>query len=630
MNASRPDASAFAHFRSGRLGDAEREYRALVARDPNNAAWVHLLGFIVANSGRRDEGLALLDRSVALEPGNPGFLDNRGQILMQAGRDEAAHADFTAAVAAAPTLAPAWLHLSQVLRRLGRNPEARAAIAKAVALGEAPAVRYHEGLLALDARDFAAAERSFRRVLKDDPRHVPAVVNLGVAMREAGRMEESLACFQRAAAIDPNNAEALNNLGLALHHDGQSKDAIRLFKRVLQLKPGFTQALVNWGNALRDGGDLAGAAARFDEALAIEPSGLEALNNSASVALESGRLDEAARRYERAMALAPAYPEARAGMAQVRLRERRFGEGWDLYESRFDTNPPQATRRVLPVSPLESLDGVRRLAVWMEQGIGDQVLFSTLLPDLIARGIEPVVEVDPRLVELHRRGLPKATFVTPSESAEAFARCDAHVAIGSLARFLRRDANDFASQPRAVLAADPARVAQMRQAIGDGPAIAIAWRSIQKGHRKALAERKSIPLEAFARLARDTGARLVDVQYGETAAERAAFEEQHPGVLLRIPGFDSFNDLEGLAAALVACGRLVSGSNVTVHLAGAIGVHTDLLYMDWPPFSYWVADAGGHSPWYPSVRVPAVPPRSWDEAFSNLSSMSSVASRDIP
>ena len=619
MNASRPDASAFAHFRSGRLGDAEREYRALVAQNPNNAAWVHLLGFIVANSGRRDEGLALLDRSVALEPGNPGFLDNRGQILMQAGRDEAAHADFAAAVAAAPTLASAWLHLSQALRRLGRVTEARAAIAKAIALGDSPAMRYQEGFLALDARDFAAAERSFRRVLKDDPRNVPALVNLGVSMREAGRNDESLVCFQRAAAIDSNNAEALNNLGLALHHDGQTRDAIRLYKRVLQLKPGYSQALVNWGNALRDEGDLAGAAARFDEALAIAPGGLEALNNSASVALESGKLDEASRRYERAMALAPGYAEARAGMAQVRLRERRFGEGWDLYESRFDTNPPQANRRALPIPALTSLDGVRRLAVWMEQGIGDQILFSTLLPDLLARGIEPVVEVDARLVELYRRALPKARFVTPGESGEAFAQCDAHVAIGSLARFLRRDAGDFASQPRAVLAADPARVAQVKAAIGERPAIAIAWRSIQRGHRKALGERKSIPLEAFARLARDTGARLVDVQYGDTAAERAAFDEAHPGVLLRIPGFDPFNDLEGLAAALVACGRAVSGSNVTVHLAGALGVPTDLLYRDWPPFSYWVADAGGHSPWYPSVRVPGTPPRSWDEAFANLS-----------
>ena len=627
MSASRPDASAFAHFRAGRLPEAEREYRVLVAREPANPAWVHLLGFIVALSGRRDEGLALLDRSIALEPGNPGFLDNRGQVLMQAGRDDEARADFAAAVRAAPSLAPSWLHLSQALRRLRRGGEARDAIAKALALGEAPAARYHEGLLALEDGDHAAAERSFRRVLEAQPRNVPALVNLGVALRETGRLEESMACFQRAAATDPANAEALNNLGLSLHHDGQSRDAIRLFKRALQLRPGFAQALVNWGNALRDMGDLAGATARFDEAIAADPNAVEALNNSAAVALESEKLEEARSRYRRAAALRPGYPEARAGMAQVMLREQRFDAAWDLYEARFDTKPPHATRRAMGIPALDAsnLDRVKRVAVWMEQGVGDQILFSTLLPDLGRRGIEVVAEVDARLIRLYRRGMTGVTFVTPDESAAAFARCDAHVALGSLARLLRRDAASFSAQPRAILAADPARVEAMRGALRGAdasdtrPAIAISWRSIQQGHRKALGERKSAPLEAFARLADATNARLVDVQYGDAREERAEFEARHPGMLVRIPGLDVFDDLEGLAALLVACGRLVSSSNVTAHLAGALGVPTDLLYLrGWPPFSYWVRGSAGRSLWYPSVRVQDGAPATWDEAFAQL------------
>jgi tetratricopeptide (TPR) repeat protein len=620
MNDSRPDAQAFAHFRAGRLADAEREYRTLVARDPGNAAWVHLLGFIVARTGRRDEGLAILDRSIALEPGNPGFLDNRGQVLLQAGRDEEARADFAAAVAAAPTLAPAWLHLSQALRRLRRTGEARAAIARARALGDNNTLRYHAGLLALEAREWAEAEREFRQVLETE-RSVPAMVNLGVVLRETGRDPEAMACFQRAAATDPANPEALNNLGLALHQDGQTKDAIRLFKRALQLRPGFAQALVNWGNALRDDGDLAGAAARFDEAAQADPASVEALNNAASVALESGELDAARERYERALALRPDYPESRAGMAQVRLREQDYAAGWHLYEARFDTRPPHATRRPMPIPPLDAsnLDRAKRVAVWMEQGIGDQILFSTLLPEFRKRGIEVVAEVDARLLGLYRRGMPDLHFVTPAESGAAFASCDAQVALGSLPRLFRRDVASFASQPRAVMAADPQRVAAMRKAIGEGPAIAISWRSLQKGNRKALGERKSIPLEAFAALAERTGALLVDVQYGDVADERAEFERRHTGVLLRIPGLDPFDDLEGVAAALVACGRLVASSNVAAHLAGALGVPTDLLYLrGWPPFFYWIAASGGRSPWYPSVRVPADPAPDWDAAFAGL------------
>ena len=400
----------------------------------------------------------------------------------------------------------------------------------------------------------------------------------------------------------------------------KARDAIRLFKRALELRPSFAQALVNWGNALRDGGDFEGARMRYREALAADPGAVQAMVSHASALLEEGRLAEARDLYAQALAAQPASPDAQAGMAQVELRERRFAEGWDHYERRFDTTPPSARRRsmAMPLLTGENVDRAKRVAVWMEQGVGDQVLFSTLLPALAARGVEPLVEVDPRLAGLFARGLPGIRFATPEAFASEAGACDHHVALGSLPRILRRDAADFAHQPRAVLAADPARVRAFREALGGAPAIAIAWRSIHKGAKRIQGERKSIPLEHFAALARATGARLVDLQYGDVAEERRAFESRHPGVLLRLEGLDPFSDLEGVAAALVACGRAVTSSNVTAHLAGALGVPTQLLYLNgWAPFSYWVPGPDGRSPWYPSVQVPGAAWKSWEEAFSD-------------
>jgi tetratricopeptide (TPR) repeat protein len=589
MSDSRSDA-AFTHFRAGRLREAEVAYAAIVEREPRNAEALHLLGFIRATTGRRDEGLALLDRALALEPANPSMLDNRAQILMQAGRDEAAHADLARAVEIAPRMAAAWLHLGQVLRRLARGDEALGAIARALTLEPAStAARYQEGLLHLEAGRHGEAEASLRQVLAREPRHL----------------------------------QALTNLGVALHRAGKGAEAIGFFERALQVKPGHAPALLNWGNTLRDAGDLAGARARFGEALAADPKFVPALVNAASERLESEDLDAARALYEQAAAASPGQPDALAGLAQVQLREQRFAEAWENYERRFATDPPAARNRSLPMPRLtrENLPAARRVAVWKEQGVGDQILFSTLLPDLVSRGLEAVVEVDARLVGLYRRGLAGITFVTPEESEAAFAGCDAHVPLGSLPRLLRPDAAAFAAQPRAILAADPRRVASYREELGSAPAIAISWRSLQKGSRQGLGERKSIPLEAFARLAGETGARHVDVQYGDVAEERSTFEARHPGVLVRLEGLDPFSDLEGLAAALVACGRVVSSSNVTAHLAGALGVPTDLVYLrGWAPFSYWVPGPGGRSLWYPSVSIPGTACREWGEAFTAVAS----------
>ena len=587
MSGSRNDA-AFALFRAGRLAEAEAACSAIVEREPRDAGALHLLGFIRATTGRRAEGLPLIDRSIELDPRNASFLDNRAQVLLQAGEAEAARADLARAVEIAPRMAAAWVHLGQALRRLGRGDEALAAIARALALEPASvAARYQEGLLHLEAGRPAEAEASLRQALARDPRH-----------------------FQ-----------ALTSLGVALHRSGKGGEAIECYERALQVKPGHAPALLNWGNVLRDAGDLAGARLRFGEALAAQPGFAPALVNAASERLESEDLDAARALYEQAAAASPGNADALAGLAQVELREGRFAEAWENYERRFATNPPAARERAFPTPRLHAgnLAAARRVAVWKEQGVGDQILFSTLLPDLARAGREVVVEVDARLAGLYRRGLPEITFVTPEETEAAFPHCDANVPAGSLPRLFRRDAASFAAQPRQILVADPARVEACRAQLGGARAIAISWRSLQKGSRQALGERKSIPLEAFAALAAATGARLVDVQYGDVEEERRAFESRHPGMLVRLAGLDAFSDLEGLAAALVACGRVVSSSNVTAHLAGALGVPTDLMYLrGWAPFSYWVPTPSGRSLWYPSVRVPEAAWRDWGEAFAAI------------
>jgi hypothetical protein len=147
--------------------------------------------------------------------------------------------------------------------------------------------------------------------------------------------------------------------------------------------------------------------------------------------------------------------------------------------------------------------------------------------------------------------------------------------------------------------------------------VAISWRSLQRGARESRGARKSAPLAAFATLARRTGARLVDVQYGDVEAERSAFEREHPGVLVRLPGLDAFSDLEGVMAAIEACGSVETTSNVIAHLGGALGVPTTVVFLcAHAPFHYRYAVEGRRSLWYPSVEV-ATDARwtRWEEAF---------------
>jgi Tfp pilus assembly protein PilF/ADP-heptose:LPS heptosyltransferase len=517
MSASTPEARAFALLQAGNLGEAEAALRAILAGKPDAVDALHLLGCVLFQAGRQEEGLDLVERTLARDPSNPGFVANAASM-----------------------------------RRVRAN----------------------------------------------------ALNDAGVALLREGRSDDALRAFDAAHVLDPRNADALNNRGIALQRRGELDAAAASYARAIEARPGFAQASLNWGNALKDAGDLEGARERYRNAAAQMPGLAQAWVNLGSIALALADRDEARASYRRALELDAASADARFGLAQVALRSHDFAAGWEGYERRFDTAPPQAQRRTMAARPLERADlgSGMRVAVWKEQGVGDQVLFATLLPELAAAGVRPVVEVDARLAPAMRRSLPSIAFTTPDDAERDFAACERQVALGSLPRLFRPDAASFARQPRALLRADPERVVRIREALGAGPWIAISWRSLQSGDRRALGDRKSLALEDFAAIAGESGARLLDLQYGDVAEERARFESSHPGLLGRVEGLDTYNDFEGILAALEACERVVTASNVTAHLAGALGKPTRVIFRgDWPPFHYWTPGANGRSLWYPSV-----------------------------
>lgn len=572
MSASGPEAQAIALFRAGRLEEAERAWRGILERAPDDPQALHMLGYILARRGQREAGLALVDRSIERATRAAPFLNNRAQLLAEEGRIDEAIRDLRRAVQLEPRFAAGFTHLGILLQRTSRREEALAAFRRAIALDPANTLAlYNLGLLLLIARDLAGAEDALRRVLQAEPGNVAAMNNLGVVLRESGRRDEAHRCFDAAARADSANVEALNNLAIAQ----------------------------------RDRGELDAASTTYARALALGATSPALVLDAASVALDLGRMDEGRRLYERALALRPGWADAEYGLGQVALRRHDFAAGWRGYDRRFETQPPQSIARdfAIPRLRLEEIDAPLRVAVWSEQGVGDQILFSTVLPDLASRAIRAVVEADERLLGMYRRSHPSIEFTKRADSARAFAGCDRHIAAGCLAALLRPDAASFSRAPYALLAPEAARVERYREALGAGRWIAVSWRSVQRGDRAALADRKSFPLESLAAFAR-SGVRLLDVQYGDVGAERAAFEAAHPALLTRLQDLDTYADLEGVAAAMAACECVVTASNVTAHLAGAIGQKTWVVYPGThAPFSYWVPDAEGRCMWYPSIRI---------------------------
>lgn len=456
-----------------------------------------------------------------------------------------------------------------------------------------------------EAGRHAEAEAAWRAILERTPDDAEALHMLGYVLAESGRPHEGIGYLDRSIALVPRNAAMRSNRAVVLRALGRDDEAMRDLRRALDLEPRLPAALHLMGNIHFAAGRLDEALAAYRRALAAEPRFAEAHVGVGVIQAHRGELEAAEASYGAALAIDGGNANAQLNLGVLKLRRQEFAAGWGLYESRFRTRPPFASAHPPPLPPLTpaTLGSARRVAVWSEQGLGDQVLYSTMLVELERRSIGAVVEVDRRLLPAYRRRFASMTFVTAEERAEAFQACDFESPIASLAGLFRRDRESFAGQPERLLAADPARVEETRRILGPGRWIAISWASLQKGDRESLARRKTIPLECFARVA-GAGVRLLDLQYGDLAQERARFEARHPGVLTRIEGLDAFNDIEGLLAAIEACERVITASNVLAHLAGALGKPTWLAYLPGrEPFHYWVPGEGRRCLWYPSVEV---------------------------
>jgi len=205
---------------------------------------------------------------------------------------------------------------------------------------------------------------------------------------------------------------------------------------------------------------------------------------------------------------------------------------------------------------------------------------------------------------------------------------DFQAPLGSLGRWLRRSFDCF-PRHQGYLKPDPGRVAAYRsrlreRARGASLCVGISWTSANKD----FGQDKSTGLADWQGLLRTPGCSFVNLQYGDTAAERAAAEKLAGVRIEHLADLDLYMDLDGLAALCAACDLVITVSNVTVHVAGAVGCPAWLVL---PRFNgrlwYWFLDRTD-SPWYPSVRIFDQLPGGWRETLDAMAGeLAALASR---
>lgn len=227
-----------------------------------------------------------------------------------------------------------------------------------------------------------------------------------------------------------------------------------------------------------------------------------------------------------------------------------------------------------------------------------------------------ILWVEPRLVSLFRRSFPELEVVKRVDTKSLPPRCDCAASYERVAQFVAPDAATIreqfiALQPDLTLTEQVSRSLKPR----DKPLVGIAWFSTN--------ERKQLPqLDDWVAVLKEQDFTYFSLQYEETKASIENLE-QLSGRMIARSCVDQMADIDGFASQVNATDAVLTISNTTAHMAGALGkpcvvILDDLDHLIWPT-------EGAETPFYPSIRLVRRSGRPWsavlEEAATQLNAM---------
>jgi tetratricopeptide (TPR) repeat protein len=407
-----------------------------------------------------------------------------------------------------------------------------------------------------------AAHRIVNNLLNDDPDDPLALFVAASIYARGDRMGIALQLFRRCCQLAPHRDEAWNNVGMALSGVQRFREARDAFLEAIKRDGKNAGYVANVAMTYLEENDYKAALRWADKALALEPGQAGATQTAGFASLALGDWDRGWKGYDRALG------------------------------GKF--------RKVVKLDDEPQWDGkpTGTLFVYGEQGLGDELMMASCLPDAMRDAGKVVLECDARLEGLLKRSFPTIDVYGTRKQKRVewpakYDRIDAGCAIGQLPLFYRPTPAACPGTP--YLNADPERVIQWRallDSLGDRPKIGLCWSG---GRRWTNAKGRAMGLEALRPLIESLDADFVSLQHTDASDEIAAtgLPVKHWPHATQTQDYDD-------TAALVANLDMVIGVHTAVHhLAGALGVPAVVLV---PERGIWIWNLDP-MPWYRSARI---------------------------
>lgn len=457
----------------------------------------------------------------------------------------------------------------------------------------------------VDLKEFDQAIFYYNLAIKLNPKFLEAYCNRGRAYRKHHKYEDAISSYESALKLSPNHINTLIDLGFLFNEMQYFDKAIEMYDAAIKISPDNTRARYNKSVTLGNLQCFNEGIQECDQTIKINPSLLEAYNLKTSFLINLKKFDIALNLIDQIILKKFNSPEAFFNKSIINFSLNNFKDAWIFYESRFSLKT-QEPYLVSSNPALQNFDVEnKKIYIFAEQGIGDQILFCTILHDAIKTKNQFFVSLDPRLVPIYTRSFSNFSNVKFTSCSERIDESlyDYHLPQGGLGKFFRSTVDNFENRSSfSYLKADDNKSLKFSKLIHfkNKKICGISWKS----QRKEINHLKSVSLKDFMPIFKIPNIIFINLQYGDVASDLKELKDEFGVEINVIDSIDIFNDLDSLASLIDVCDFVCSTSNATIHLAGALAKESYLF----TPYSdakmwYWSHQNSSHSLWYPSVSI---------------------------